>query len=94
VQQGVRIAGWFKAEGTIVGDGRRWDQVRFNTFPSRAAFMEVVFDPDRLKAQAEHREKAIAETYTFVLRPTIDRLNDAALVAFALGRMGVEPSRG
>jgi uncharacterized protein (DUF1330 family) len=90
VEQGVRIGGWFKAEGTIVGDGRRWDQVRFNTFPSRAAFMEVVFDPDRLAAQAEHREKAIAETYTLVLRPVLDRLNDPELVASALARMGGE----
>ena len=32
---GVRIAGWFAAEGTIVGDGRTWDQVRFNAFPSK-----------------------------------------------------------
>ncbi|OWY58705.1 hypothetical protein B7486_78535, partial [cyanobacterium TDX16] len=41
VEQGVRIGGWFKAEGTIVGDGRPWHQVRFNTFPSREAFLAV-----------------------------------------------------
>lgn len=81
---GVRLGGWFRAEGTIVGDGRTWHQVRFNTFPSREAFMAVVFDPDRLKAQGEHREAAIADTYTMVLRPIIDRLNDPDLVAFAL----------
>ena len=34
---GVRIDGWFSAEGTIIGDGRSWHQVRFNTFPSRRA---------------------------------------------------------
>jgi hypothetical protein len=88
VEQGVRIAGWFKAEGTIVGDGRQWHQVRFNTFPSREAFMAVAFDPERLAAQAEHREKALADTYTLVLRPVVDRLNDPDLVSFALSQAG------
>jgi len=74
VPHGVRIAGWFRAEGTIVGDGRAWDQVRFNQFPSMAAFMAVALDPARFEAQREHREVAIADTYTLVLRPTLDEL--------------------
>ena len=71
---GVRLGAWFQVEGTIMGDGRGWDQVRFNTFPSRKAFLEVVFNPERLKVQAEHREVAIADSYTMILRPFIDRL--------------------
>lgn len=74
VPHGVRVAGWFEAEGTIVGDGRQWHQARFNAFPSKAAFMAVVFDPARLEAQRDHREVAIADTYTLILRPTLDRL--------------------
>jgi hypothetical protein len=74
VPEGVRIAGWFGVDGTIIGDGRRWDQVRFNAFPSKEAFMAVALDPDRLKAQADHRETAIADTYTMILRPVIDVL--------------------
>ena len=77
VPHGVRLAGWFQAEGTIIGDGRRWDQARFNAFPSKAAFMAVVFDPERLKAQAEHRETAVADTYTMILRPIYDRLRES-----------------
>jgi hypothetical protein len=77
VPHGVRLAGWFGAEGTIIGDGRSWSQARFNAFPSRAAFMDVVFDPGRLQAQAEHRETAIADTYTLILRPFIDRLRES-----------------
>lgn len=73
-KHGGRIAGWFAAEGTIVGDGRTWHQVRFNAFPSKRAFMAVVMDPDRLAAQRDHREVAIADTYTMILRPTVDRL--------------------
>jgi hypothetical protein len=73
---GVRVAGWFAAEGTILGDGRTWDQVRFNLFPSKAAFMAVVMDPARLEAQKASREPAIADTYTMIVRPSIDRLAD------------------
>ncbi len=74
VPHGVRISGWFAVEGTIVGDGRSWDQARFNQFPSRAAFLAVAADPERLAAQAAHREVAIADPYTLILRPSIDRL--------------------
>ena len=77
VPHGVRISGWFAAEGTIVGDGRSWDQVRFNLFPSKAAFMAVVMDPARLEAQKSSREPAIADTYTMIVRPMIDRLAES-----------------
>ena len=74
VPHGVRLAAWTQVEGTILGDGRQWDQIRFNVFPSRQAFMKVVLDPDRLAAQAAHRETAIDDTYTLITRPSIDRL--------------------
>ncbi len=74
VANGVRIAGWFNVEGTIVGDGRQWDQVRFNAFPSREAFMTVVMDPERLAVQAEHRETAMSDTYTMIVRPLINNI--------------------
>jgi uncharacterized protein (DUF1330 family) len=74
---GVRVDGWFTAEGTIVGDGRSWDQIRFNAFPSAAAFMAVVTDPTRLEAQRNHREKAIADTYALMVRPIVDRLAES-----------------
>jgi uncharacterized protein (DUF1330 family) len=74
VPLGVRLPAWFQAEGTLIGDGRTWDQIRFNAFPSKAAFMALVFDPERLKVQGEHRETAIEDTYTMILRPVIDNL--------------------
>ncbi|MEM9513370.1 MAG: hypothetical protein AAGA42_00820 [Actinomycetota bacterium] len=77
VPNGVRIDGWFSAEGTILGDGRTWHQVRFNTFPSKQAFMTVAMDPDRLKAQADHRETAIADTYTLGVRGVVNRLAES-----------------
>ena len=77
VPHGVRINGWFAVEGTILGDGRAWDQIRFNEFPSKAAFMAVVMDPARLDAQKGHREVAIADTYTMILRPMINRIAES-----------------
>jgi hypothetical protein len=77
VPHGGRVAGWFEVEGTVVGDGRQWDQARFNAFPSMAAFMAVVADPARLEAQRSHREVAIADTYTLVLRAELDVLAES-----------------
>ncbi len=77
VPHGVRINGWFSVDGTILGDGRSWDQIRFNEFPSKAAFMAVVTDPARLEAQKGHREVAIADTYTMILRASINRIADS-----------------
>ena len=76
-KHGVRVAGWFAVEGTIVGDGRSWHQVRFNQFPSKRAFMAVVTDPTRLEAQKNYREKAIADTYTMIVRASIDVLAES-----------------
>jgi hypothetical protein len=77
VPNGVRLAAWMQVEGTIMGDGREWDQIRFNVFPSRAAFMAVALDPERIAAQGTHRETAIADTYSLITRPTIDRLYES-----------------
>ena len=77
IEQGVRVSGWFGVEGTIVGDGREWDQVRFNAFPSKAAFMAVIHDPARLEAQKAHREQAILDTYTLIVRTTFDRIKES-----------------
>jgi hypothetical protein len=77
VPNGVRLAAWMQVEGTIMGDGRQWDQIRFNVFPSLAAFMAVASDPDRIAAQGAHRETAIADTYTLITRPSVDRLYES-----------------
>jgi hypothetical protein len=74
---GVRISAWLDVEGTIVGDGRSWDEVRFHRFPSRAAFEAVAFDPDRIAAQMTSRDPVVADTYTMVLRPFLDRLAES-----------------
>lgn len=72
--QGARVAGWFAVEGTFVGDGRAWHQVRFNQFPSKRAFMALAADRQRLQAQKEHRDDAIADTYTMIVRAGIETI--------------------
>ena len=36
--------------------------------------MDVVMDPERLEAQKDHREVAIADTYTLGTRAMVNRL--------------------
>jgi len=74
-EQGARMSGMFGVQGTIIGDGRSWDQVRFNAFPSMRAFRAVIADPTRLAAQPG-RQEAIADTYTMIIRPDINRLRE------------------
>jgi hypothetical protein len=72
---GGRIAAWMRVEGTILGDGRSWDEVRFEVFPSSESFMTSVVDAERDGAHTAKRASAVADTYTLVTRPVIDRLH-------------------
>ena len=57
---GVRIRAWFDVEGTVVGDGRQWDEVRVNVFPSRAAFEAVARKLSFARAADGYRGRAVA----------------------------------
>ncbi len=73
---GVRPEAAFRVEGTVVGDGRAWDQVRFNRFPSHAAFTQLTTHPDHLAAQAV-RAGALASTFAVMVAPRLDLLAEA-----------------
>jgi len=77
IPNGVHIDGWFQVENTVLGDERKWDQVRFNSFPSRKAFQKVVKDPARMEAQKKYRETAISDTYTMIVTPLINKVFDS-----------------
>jgi len=77
IPNGVHIDGWFQVENTILGDERKWNQVRFNTFPSRKAFQEVLKDPQRIEAQKKYRETAISDTYTMIVTSSINKVFDS-----------------
>ena len=74
IPNAVLIDGWVQVEGTILGDGRKGSQVRFNTFPSREAFKEVLMDPARLEAQKKYRETAISDTYTMIVPFSMNKI--------------------
>ena len=71
---GGRPNGWFEVEGTIVGDGRSWHEVRFSAFPSRAAFDAAVLDEERLARVEELEDQGIEDSYAVLVRPIIDSL--------------------
>lgn len=74
VPHGARATRWFAAEGTIVGDGNDWDDVRFTMYPSAAAFHAVLADLADNPDFAHHRARVIADQYTVVVRPSIDHI--------------------
>ena len=39
--------------------------------------MAVIHDPARLEAQKAHREQAILDTYTLIVRTTFDRIKES-----------------
>lgn len=76
-EQGIRISGWFAIEGAYRHDSRPWHQIRFNSFPSAKAFRAVVREPARLNAERNHRDAAIADTYTVMVRCSVNTLRES-----------------
>lgn len=70
---GVHPAAWFRIEGVFIGDGRPWDEVRINHFPSHATLAKHLESEVRAEAQ-RHRAAALEDTYAIQARPLINRL--------------------
>lgn len=70
---GIRPAAILDVKGVLVGDGRVWDQVRLNRFPSHGAFGALRADPN-WKAQQANRAEALADTYALMTLPIIDAI--------------------
>ena len=70
---GVHPAAWFRIEGVFIGDGRPWDEVRINHFPSQATLAKHLESEVRAEAQ-RHRAAALEDTYAIQARPLINRL--------------------
>lgn len=70
---GIRPTAILVVEGVIVGDGRSWDEVRLNSFPSHAAFQALNRDPTWQAHQAD-RAAALGDTYALITQPIIDSL--------------------
>jgi uncharacterized protein (DUF1330 family) len=70
---GIRPTAALEVEGVLVGDGRAWDEVRLNRFPSHAAFRALSDDPS-WQAQQADRSAALADTYALITLPIIDSI--------------------
>ncbi|MGE3076138.1 MAG: hypothetical protein AB7N24_09675 [Dehalococcoidia bacterium] len=73
---GVRPEAMFSVEGTVLGDGRKWDQVRLNRFPSHAIYRQLRANTIHQAGQPTRRS-ALNDTYTMMLLPTIDRFAES-----------------
>lgn len=51
-------------EGTLIGDGRTWDEFRLLHFPSQAAYTNYTNAVEEMEEAIKHREAAIDDVYT------------------------------
>ncbi|MEM9646692.1 MAG: hypothetical protein AAF989_17000 [Planctomycetota bacterium] len=49
--------------GTLIGDGRTWDEFRLLHFPSQAAYMSYSNSLKKMEKAIRHREAAIEDSY-------------------------------
>jgi uncharacterized protein (DUF1330 family) len=70
---GIRPTAILEVEAVLVGDGREWDEVRLNRFPSHAAFRALTENPAWQSVQA-NRTAALADTYALMTLPIIDSI--------------------
>lgn len=64
---GIRPVMWMRVEETLLGDGREWDAVRFNYWPSHATFDAVAGSAD-----TSNRTAGLADQLTMQTLPEID----------------------
>lgn len=76
LNEGARPRARLRVEGTVLGDGREWDEVRFNRFPSMAAFQRLIANEDHSSRQ-QLRASALSDTYAIMVRPTRDQIFEA-----------------
>ena len=76
-KQGARVAGWFAVEGTIVGDGRAWHQVRFNQFPASAPSWPWPPTLNGLLPRRNTGTRRSPTAATVIMRADIDRIAES-----------------
>ena len=70
---GVYPTARFEIEGALIGDGRPWDEVRINHFPSHATLQKHSESQARVEGQ-RHRAAALADTYSMQTLPVLKML--------------------
>jgi uncharacterized protein (DUF1330 family) len=69
-QRGGRLALMNAVEQTIIGPEDGWQQVAIMQYPSTAAFVDMLRDPDYAAALV-HRDAGLAKTVVLVTRPLL-----------------------
>lgn len=69
-QRGGRLALMNAVEQTLIGPEDGWNQVAIMQYPSTAAFVEMLRDPDYVAALV-HRDAGLAKTAVLVTRPLL-----------------------
>jgi hypothetical protein len=71
---GIRPGLTLAVEGELVGDGRPWEEIRINNFPSRATFAQVTSEESLDQAGIEHRQAGLADTYAVIAAPALNEV--------------------
>jgi uncharacterized protein (DUF1330 family) len=75
-ERGGQVIWAGRADQILIGDVREdWDQVLLVQYPSRAAFLDMVSQPEYLEAH-EHRESGLERTVVVACTPRLDRIAD------------------
>ncbi|HUV11800.1 MAG TPA: DUF1330 domain-containing protein [Acidimicrobiia bacterium] len=73
-ERGGKVLWAGRADQILIGDpDEDWDQVVLVQYPSRAAFLDMVSQPDYLKAH-EHRESGLERTVLVACTEAMSRL--------------------
>ncbi|MFN0094742.1 MAG: hypothetical protein ACKVVT_08180 [Dehalococcoidia bacterium] len=75
VKLGVRPIAYFTVERSWPESAGAWDEVRLNRFPSHAVFEQLRANPVHQSGQTD-RQSALADSYSLMLRPSLDRLTE------------------
>ena len=75
-ERGGQVIWAGRADQILIGDiAEDWDQVLLVQYPSRAAFLDMVSQPEYLEAH-EHRESGLERTVVVACTPRLDRIDE------------------
>ena len=77
-ERGGRIVWQGRADQVLIGDpAEDWDTVALVEYPSRRSFIQMVSNPDYMKAH-DHREAGLERTIVIACTPILDRTREEA----------------
>lgn len=72
---GGRVGKWFDVEGTIIGDGRKYDINCYNQYPAPENFHVAIDAMSKDDACALLFNESQSDGYTVLVKPTIDKIS-------------------